>query len=536
MKFRLKTSVAACALLAASAIAAACAAAPAVHDFNTENGVHAVPSGQVAEQALAPPPGAKAAPGARAAAALVSAAPAPRPPSAPVSPAASPAPRARLVLELADAPAPAASPATLPARAPVEAEQAAEVQPAQTAAAQAALPAPVEQAQAAQARSAAPAPDAAPVPRPALASNDVDHVLAHVEGPEEAAAYGRAMPEQAKLDELVMGAATPAARRTATATAAAPPGGVQLASDDRSAGDGRLGQHVAFPKGSAEAAVAFDHYMRAASRIDAGFKSGGAVSAALEAGDGYDTAQLEEGAIAYGALAALQAPDFVYAVMDAAQNADARRALTDQLLANPALAARLPGAAEAAELAGGAILGEAAPVVAQGKAIKQASYDVQHERWSIAPAADQPARLARAKAASATPAAIQAEDLKRLISEVAGAPAASRRGAGPAFTPLVTRSIALAAVAILGETESQDPLRLGALLREDISASCLKLAKLNLYQCLSAAGPEYEDVYCLGQHAVLDTGQCVAEAAEPLSPLLQAALPPGQARLARGGE
>ena len=46
------------------------------------------------------------------------------------------------------------------------------------------------------------------------------------------------------------------------------------------------------------------------------------------------------------------------------------------------------------------------------------------------------------------------------------------------------------------------------------------MAKLNLFQCLSVAGPEYEDVFCLGQHAVLDTGQCVAGAAGP-SPSLQ---------------
>jgi hypothetical protein len=41
---------------------------------------------------------------------------------------------------------------------------------------------------------------------------------------------------------------------------------------------------------------------------------------------------------------------------------------------------------------------------------------------------------------------------------------------------------------------------------------CLKMAKLNLYQCLASAGPHYEDIYCLGQHAMIDPGQCVIEA------------------------
>jgi hypothetical protein len=40
----------------------------------------------------------------------------------------------------------------------------------------------------------------------------------------------------------------------------------------------------------------------------------------------------------------------------------------------------------------------------------------------------------------------------------------------------------------------------------------MKMAKLNLYQCLAVAGPHYEDVYCLGQHALSDTAQCVSDA------------------------
>ncbi len=35
------------------------------------------------------------------------------------------------------------------------------------------------------------------------------------------------------------------------------------------------------------------------------------------------------------------------------------------------------------------------------------------------------------------------------------------------------------------------------------------MSKLNLYQCLSVARPYYEDVYCLGLHALADTGRCV---------------------------
>jgi hypothetical protein len=39
------------------------------------------------------------------------------------------------------------------------------------------------------------------------------------------------------------------------------------------------------------------------------------------------------------------------------------------------------------------------------------------------------------------------------------------------------------------------------------------MAKLNLFQCMAVAGPHYEDVFCLSQHAMLEAGQCLAEAA-----------------------
>jgi hypothetical protein len=47
---------------------------------------------------------------------------------------------------------------------------------------------------------------------------------------------------------------------------------------------------------------------------------------------------------------------------------------------------------------------------------------------------------------------------------------------------------------------------------EPRAGSCLRIAKLNLYQCLASAGPQYEDIYCLGQHAMMDPGQCVVDA------------------------
>jgi hypothetical protein len=76
----------------------------------------------------------------------------------------------------------------------------------------------------------------------------------------------------------------------------------------------------------------------------------------------------------------------------------------------------------------------------------------------------------------------------------------------------VARGVALAALSVLGEEG-----RGRALMHDPSAASCLRIAKLNLYQCLASAGPQYEDIYCLGVHALKDPGQCVADAAQPRS-------------------
>ena len=75
------------------------------------------------------------------------------------------------------------------------------------------------------------------------------------------------------------------------------------------------------------------------------------------------------------------------------------------------------------------------------------------------------------------------------------------------------KALALAAESVLGRAHGSDRARLSPLLTETSSAWCLRMAKLNLYQCMAVAGPQYEDMFCLGQHAMMDTGTCVDQAA-----------------------
>ncbi len=79
--------------------------------------------------------------------------------------------------------------------------------------------------------------------------------------------------------------------------------------------------------------------------------------------------------------------------------------------------------------------------------------------------------------------------------------------------PDVVRGLALAAMAIMGKTGDDKEANFEALLHNATSADCLKMAKMNLNQCLAVAGPQYEDIYCTGRHAVSETAKCVSGAA-----------------------
>jgi len=77
----------------------------------------------------------------------------------------------------------------------------------------------------------------------------------------------------------------------------------------------------------------------------------------------------------------------------------------------------------------------------------------------------------------------------------------------------VLRGLALAAAAMLGQADEAHADRLAPLMNVTADADCLRRAKMDLHQCLAAAGPEYEDVFCAGEHALAQTGQCIAKAA-----------------------
>jgi hypothetical protein len=192
-----------------------------------------------------------------------------------------------------------------------------------------------------------------------------------------------------------------------------------------------------------------------------------------------------------------------------------RSEIAARLMTDPSYAGTFKGADSAAGLVVAAFSDQGKKLLASGARIRQSAYDVQHQSWSKADVPDRPGRLALAKSLSnETQNAIEIDTL-RLSDNAKGAQPmglAAPPVSAP-YTPVVARSLAVAAMAALGEGGDEYTPQLQALLAEGAEEQCLNMAKLNLYQCLAVSKPHYEDVFCLGQHAVEETGQCIMKSA-----------------------
>lgn len=262
-------------------------------------------------------------------------------------------------------------------------------------------------------------------------------------------------------------------------------------------------------------AAAYAAYMEKAGAMSADFKSGADVAESLRFGDSYDPQLLLRGAIAYGAIAALQDPTFVAGVRTYAGDPASRQQMAEALLRDPSYVIGIKGSDSAAGLVMGALMAQGKKLVDNGGVVKQSAYAIQHQAWSKEVVANREQRLNDAKAVSASSLISSTEDVDRLQRAATGAAPLAIAGTPtpPPYTPVVVRGMAVAALAVLGQAGDEKIELMEPLFAESSSAACLNMAKLNLYQCLAVAKPWYEDMFCLGLHAMADTGQCIAKAA-----------------------
>ncbi|MBN8552651.1 MAG: hypothetical protein J0L52_07130 [Caulobacterales bacterium] len=302
---------------------------------------------------------------------------------------------------------------------------------------------------------------------------------------------------------------------------------------------------VALNRSVAEAAAVYMSYVNSSSALSASFSNGGEVRQSMLRAAAYEPSQLSRGMVAYAAILALQSPEFVNGVRTMAADPTNRDTLLRRIISDPAYATQLPGAAEAAGLIASQIQGDGNRMYAAGAAIKQTAYDIQRQRWSSQHVTDRDARLEQVRLLGLTPLSTDfsaSASLQQAALNGTGLNVTPARGSAP-YTQAVVRGLALAALASLGQAGEDNRVQTEALLNEPVSADCLNFTRLMILQCLAASRPHYEEIFCLGQHLMMDTAQCVIDSAGsftasawPETPMLSAEQPAIQpAGAASGG-
>jgi hypothetical protein len=301
-----------------------------------------------------------------------------------------------------------------------------------------------------------------------------------------------------------------------------------------------------------DSAAIYVDYVAQAKHIKTDFDNADDVQSRLSVGSQFEPQQLARGAVAYAAIVAMQDPAFRATIRGFANNDQSRMEMAHQLMSDYTYVAAIPGVATAAERAITALSDDGKTIYEVGSKVKQSAYDVQRQKWSKETVAARDVRMANAKQNSVTlrsvnsgqsarllVAAVSGEGIGKdpdntdeyviqgntvLLSQTSSSAANSAADAAtPAsgtgdtrvfstpYTSTVYRALTIAALSILGEGGANRDAWLDSSLSASDGPACFGLSKLNLYQCLAVSKPHYEDIFCLGQHVLMDTGQCLAK-------------------------
>lgn len=266
-------------------------------------------------------------------------------------------------------------------------------------------------------------------------------------------------------------------------------------------------------------AAVFETYATQAGGLSTAFVDAQSVADALRIGAGYEPGQLRRGAVAYGAAAALEDATFVDDVRAAGDTPEKRYAIVTRIFADPKNVLAFADARGAAALAKAALAQTGMRLFDAGDRLRLAAYSIQHQPWSLTEVVDRTGRAAAVKQLSSAVRRPSPEAHTEVDRMIGGAPAQPPMAAPPPYSPLVIRAVALAALAAVGQAGDQDVGHLGWLTDDYYLDYCLSEAKLSLYECIAVAKPNYEDVFCLGQHAVKDSGACVVKSAWSTVPI-----------------
>ena len=215
-------------------------------------------------------------------------------------------------------------------------------------------------------------------------------------------------------------------------------------------------------------AASYEAYLQRVTATSPSFSSGAGVADALKIAAGYEPKALIRGAVAYGAVAALEDPMFVASVRAAGNSPENRRLMVGYILSDPTYPFQFRGSDRAAGLVKEALGGAGLRLLAIGKIVQQSAYDVQHQGWSKEDVTDRGGRLSAVEAAGASGIAPAADHMASLQAAASGAAPLpiTAPPAQPPYTPLVARALQLAAIAALGEAGDDAYDRLSIVLKQ----------------------------------------------------------------------
>ena len=285
----------------------------------------------------------------------------------------------------------------------------------------------------------------------------------------------------------------------------------------------RVPPPIALNESVAQSAAVYLAFTHDIATIRGGFASAEDIQAALRRGSSYEPAQLSRGLVAYASILALQSPEFVAGIRQYGADPTVRQKLVNDIVANPDYASTLPGADAAAGLIFATMSADIEALSNAATSIETDAYTIQNRSdprraWATAHITDRVGRLESSKSLSGQALLPSAEESARLF-------AAGNTGTGLGFTsdrrregpypPAIQKALSLAALAALGAAGENARANTDALQEDPASQMCLSMSKLNLYQCLAASRPSYEDMFCVGRHIVRDLATCTRGAAMP---------------------
>ncbi len=259
-------------------------------------------------------------------------------------------------------------------------------------------------------------------------------------------------------------------------------------------------------------AASYEGLMQRVAATSPAFTGPDDVAKALKAGGAYEAKTFLRGAIAYAAVAALKDQAFVEALRDAGNTPEHRQDMVRDIELNPVYLNQFKDADVAAGYAKAALGSAALNLVLTGRKVRDEAYSMQHQAWSNTFVEDRPGRLSAIETESSNgiaPAPDETAVVRDAATEVkpldiTGPPVE------PPYSPIINRALQVAAIAALGEATNTSYLNLASLVEDNETEECLERAKRDLFQCLAVAKPNYEDVFCMGRHEMVDPGQCLA--------------------------